>query len=87
MVFLGSMMKTERIVKAIPLLSTLVASWWSILAIVRRVSLASCDSSYSHVVCQGDLPVLVADDGELEAASRDLVNVLDPASMTFYCVG
>lgn len=26
-VFLGSMMKTERIVKAMPLESTLVASW------------------------------------------------------------
>jgi len=32
MVFLGSMTKTERMVKAIPLESTLVASWWSILA-------------------------------------------------------
>lgn len=29
MVFLGSMMKTERMVKAMPLESTLVASWWS----------------------------------------------------------
>jgi hypothetical protein len=31
MVFLGSMTKTERMVKAMPLASTLVASWWSIL--------------------------------------------------------
>lgn len=31
MVFLGSMMKTDRMVKAVPLESTLVASWWSIL--------------------------------------------------------
>jgi len=29
--FLGSMMKTERMVKAMPFSSTLVASWWSIL--------------------------------------------------------
>ena len=29
---LGSMKKTERMVKAMPLESTLVASWWSILA-------------------------------------------------------
>lgn len=34
MVFLGSMTKTERIVKAMPLESTLVASWWSILHLV-----------------------------------------------------
>ena len=31
MVFFGSMMKTDRIVNAIPLESTLVVSWWSSL--------------------------------------------------------
>lgn len=31
MVFFGSMMKTLRMVKAMPFSSTLVASWWSIL--------------------------------------------------------
>lgn len=30
-VFLGSMTKTERMVKAMPLESTLVMSWWSSL--------------------------------------------------------
>jgi hypothetical protein len=31
MVFLGSMMKTERMVNAMPLESTFVVSWWSSL--------------------------------------------------------
>lgn len=34
MVFLGSMTKTERMVKAMPFSSTLVASWWSILDLI-----------------------------------------------------
>lgn len=47
MVFLGSMTKTERMVKAMPLESTLVASWWSILArlsvfVFRMVYLPRC---------------------------------------------
>jgi len=37
-VFLGSMMKTDRMVKAIPLESTLVASWWSILRSHDQIS-------------------------------------------------
>lgn len=78
MVFLGSMMKTERMVNAIPLLSTLVASWWSILAILSVVSQMSRNLSYSHVVCQRDLTVLVANDGELQLTAGDFVNVLDP---------
>lgn len=33
MVFLGSIMKTERMVNAMPFESTLVVSWWSILLV------------------------------------------------------
>jgi len=40
MVFLGSMTKTERMVKAMPLESTLVASWWSILLYNRKLELS-----------------------------------------------
>lgn len=34
MVFLGSMTKTERMVKAMPRASTLVVSWWSSLGVM-----------------------------------------------------
>lgn len=40
-----------------------------------------------HVVCQSDLALLVADDGELEVAAGDLVDVLDPAAMALNGVG
>jgi hypothetical protein len=89
MVFLGSMMKTERMVKAMPLLSTLVASWWSILLMLSAVSRCRnvAQSVYLHVVCQRDLTVLVANDGELELAAGDLINVLDPAIVRVDRVG
>lgn len=40
-----------------------------------------------HVVCEGDLALLVANDGEGELAARDLVNVLDPARVRVDGVG
>ena len=53
----GSMMKTERIVKAMPFSSTLVASWWSILCgefggveLSVYVSSNSCDHCATVVV-------------------------------------
>jgi hypothetical protein len=89
MVFLGSIMKTERMVKAMPLLSTLVASWWSILLMLSAVSQCRnvAQSLYLHVVCQRDLTVLVANNGELELAAGDLINVLDPAIVRVDRVG
>lgn len=40
-----------------------------------------------HVVGKSNLALLVADDGELEAGARDLVNVLDPATVAVDSVG
>jgi len=40
-----------------------------------------------HVVGVSDLALLVADDGELQLAATDLINVLDPASMALDGVG
>lgn len=40
-----------------------------------------------HVVGESDLALLVANDGELEARARDLVNVLDPATVAVDSVG
>jgi hypothetical protein len=40
-----------------------------------------------HVVLESDLAFLVANDGELEAGARDLVNVLDPTTMAVDSVG
>jgi hypothetical protein len=40
-----------------------------------------------HVVGEGDLALLVANDRELEARARDLVNVLDPATVAVDSVG
>jgi len=34
-----------------------------------------------HVVQQGNLPLLVTDDGELQVATADLVDISDPVSM------
>ena len=91
MVFLGSMTKTERMVKAMPFSSTLVASWWSILQYLSQhsslVTLAFHHRVYAHVVEQRNLPLLVADDGELQPAAGDLVDVLDPAAMALDGVG
>lgn len=40
-----------------------------------------------HVVEESDLSLLVANDGELQVCTRDLVDVLDPATMAFDGVG
>lgn len=53
---------------------------------VRRVS-GTLRVANLHVVQVRDLTALVADDGELEAAAGDLVDVLDPAAMALDCVG
>lgn len=92
MAFLGSMMKTLRMVKAMPFSSTLVASWWSILESRGQFApgfetKALCALCYSHVVLKGNLPLLVADDGELELGAADLIDVLDPAAMALDRVG
>jgi len=87
--FLGSMMKTERMVKAIPFSSTLSASWWSILQTSSQFLCLVCFEDMRcfappgnlHVVCQGDLPVLVANDGEFQLGLGNLVDVLDPAAV------
>lgn len=40
-----------------------------------------------HVIGVGDLALLVADDGEVQLAAADLVNVLDPALMAVDGIG
>ena len=77
----GSMMKTERIVKAMPLLSTLVASWWSSLDLVVSRQSSFVLFLYIHVICERHLSLLVADDWEPEIGTRDLIDVLDPVPM------
>lgn len=39
-----------------------------------------------HVVLQSNLPLLVTDDGELEVAAADLVDIINPFPMTVDCV-
>lgn len=85
----GSMMKTDRMVKAMPFSSTLVASWWSILAI----RLGKCSDGQetrrrdAHVVGQSHLSLFVANDGKLEVGAGDFIDVLDPARVRVDCVG
>lgn len=83
MVFLGSIMKTERMVNAMPFESTLVVSWWSILFVgenqykgLSKKGLLCARNL--HVIGVGDLSVLVTNDGELETGSSNLINVPDP---------
>jgi len=40
-----------------------------------------------HVVLQGHLSLLVANNGELQVGARDLIDVLDPSSMALDGVG
>jgi hypothetical protein len=88
MVFLGSMMKTERMVNAMPFSSTLVASWWSILVLGQTFDISTPQQPKNlHVVCQSNLTVLVSYDREGELAAGDLIDVLDPPSMAVDCVG
>jgi hypothetical protein len=44
------------------------------------------DVANSHVVGKSDLPLLVANDGEAEPGARDLVDVLDPATVALNSV-
>ena len=39
-----------------------------------------------HIVHERDLALLVANDWEAQFASRDLVNILDPAAVALDCV-
>ena len=65
-----------------------MASWWSILDSIRLNPLEASNrpSVYSHVILQRNRPLLVADDGKSELAARNLINVLDPASVALDCV-
>lgn len=40
-----------------------------------------------HVICQGNLSLLVSNDGELQVAARDLIDVFDPATVALNGVG
>ena len=80
-VFFGSMMNTERMVKAMPLESTLVVSWWSSLVPRSGAFPEKRRIPNSHIICVGNLPFLVPNDGKLQVTARDLVNVLNPAFM------
>lgn len=48
---------------------------------------AAWQNADSHVICIGDLALLVTDDWELEVAARDLINILDPSPMRLDGVG
>ena len=78
---------TDLMVNAIPFESTLVVSWWSILRVPSDMSRGSRETHRLHVVRICDFPILVADDGELEIAARDLIDVLDPAIVAVDGVG
>lgn len=40
-----------------------------------------------HIICIRNFALLVANDGEGQLASRNLVNILDPAAMRLDCIG
>jgi hypothetical protein len=100
MVFLGSMIKTERMVKAcVGRVSKSDSAWvdetynslgvnvGGILVVnpvkhnktLFLLSKATC--LHLHVVLEGNLSLLVADNGECELATRDLIDILDPPAM------
>jgi hypothetical protein len=88
MVFLGSMMKTERMVNAMPFSSTFVASWWSILSLCQVFDFSTQQQLQNlHVVRQSNLPLLVTDYREGELATGDLIDILDPPGVAVDCVG
>lgn len=75
-----------------PFESTLVASWWSSLYFInisksRYVLCFVWSVLNEHVVSQCDLSLLITDDWELQLASADLIDILNPASMAFDGVG
>jgi hypothetical protein len=87
MVFLGSMMKTERMVNAMPFSSTFVASWWSILSLCQIFNFSTQQLQNLHVVRQSNLTSLISDDRKGELATGDLIDILDPPGVAVDCVG
>lgn len=88
MVFLGSITKTERMVNAIPLESTLVVSWWSNLYIMSIEEPGSGgEEGGSHVIKVCNLALLVANNWEFQGAAGDLIDILDPSSVGLDSVG
>jgi hypothetical protein len=88
MVFLGSMMKTERMVNAMPFSSTFVASWWSILSLCQVFDFSTQQQLQNlHVVRQSNLTSLISDYREGELATGDLIDILDPPGVAVDCVG
>jgi hypothetical protein len=88
MVFLGSMMKTERMVNAMPFSSTFVASWWSILSLCQIFDFSTQQQLQNlHVVRQSNLTSLISDDRKGELATGDLIDILDPPGVAVDCVG
>jgi hypothetical protein len=88
MVFLGSMMKTERMVNAMPFSSTFVASWWSILSLCQIFDFSTQQQLQNlHVVRQSNLTSLISDYREGELATGDLIDILDPPGVAVDCVG
>ena len=77
-----------------PFSSTLVASWWSILLTaisllgsLRGGGVCTRREFGLHVVGEGNLALLVANDGESDLAASDLVNVVDPSLVRLDGVG
>lgn len=97
MIFLGSMMKTERIVKAMPRASTFVVSWWSSLVATsvpglflfyaKKKGKSKEGRSKSHVIGKRNLAVFIADDREAQRDASDLIDIVDPSSVGFDAVG
>lgn len=88
MVFFGSMMKTERMVNAIPFWSMLVMSWWS--SLVSQMSVhggRKTGGKCLHIVEVCNLTLLVTDNWEVDLVSRDLLDILDPSSVRLNSVG
>lgn len=83
-------------VNAMPLESTLVASWWSSLRkISRQLETLSVASGRQlsrvmggqHVIGVCDLALLITNNWEAQLAAGDLIDILDPASVRLDGVG
>jgi hypothetical protein len=82
------MMKTERMVNAMPFSSTFVASWWSILSLCQIFDFSTQQQLQNlHVVRQSNLTSLISDYREGELATGDLIDILDPPGVAVDCVG
>jgi hypothetical protein len=75
-------MKTERIVSAIPLESTLRKSWQSILFSISSSVLHLSEVGQSHVISKSDLSVLVTNNRKRQCTSSNFVNIIDPSAMS-----